>query len=58
MERPRDVLERIRVIPGVVEVGLFLDLADIVIVEDGDGVELLERAPGTRIAPVNLVLRG
>ncbi len=58
MERPRDVLERIRAIPGVVEVGLFLGLADIVIVDREDGVDLLERAPGTRVAPVNLALRG
>lgn len=30
-------------IPGVVGTGLFLDLADVVIVSDGDGVEVLRR---------------
>lgn len=40
--QPREMLQRIRAVPGVVEVGLFLDLADVVIVEDGQRVEVLE----------------
>ena len=44
--RPHDLLHDIRAIPGVVEVGLFLDLADVVVVEDANGVDVLERMPG------------
>ncbi len=41
--RPREMQERIRAIPGIVEVGLFLGMADTVIVEQGERVEVLER---------------
>ncbi len=51
MPDPRGLLDRIRAITGVVEVGLFLGLADFVLVEDHDRVEVLQRAPGTRVAP-------
>jgi ribose 5-phosphate isomerase len=57
MPQPRALLERIRGIPGVVEVGLFLGLADFVLVEDDERVEVLQRAPGTRTAPLNLASR-
>jgi ribose 5-phosphate isomerase A len=57
MARPREVLEEIRSIPGVVEVGLFLGLADVVLVQDDDHVDVLHRAPGTRSAPLNLASR-
>ncbi len=55
--QPRALLERMRAIPGVVEVGLFLGLADFVLVEDDDRVEVLQRAPGTRAVPLNLASR-
>jgi ribose 5-phosphate isomerase A len=57
MTRPHDVRDAIRSIPGVVDVGLFLGLADIVLVEDGDRVDTLHRAPGTRCAPLTLASR-
>ena len=40
---PRELLRDIREIPGIVEAGLFLGAADIVIVEDGDRVDMLAR---------------
>lgn len=57
IEHPIDTLDEIRSIPGVVEVGLFLGLADVVIVDGGDRVDVLERRTGTRRAPLNLALR-
>lgn len=48
MASPREVLDQLRAIPGIVEVGLFLGLADHVIVERDEEVEVLHRAPGTR----------
>ncbi len=48
MARPREVLDDIRSIPGIVEAGLFLGLADVVIVDRAASVEVLHRAPGTR----------
>jgi ribose 5-phosphate isomerase A len=57
MTRPHDVLDEIRSIPGVVEVGLFLGLADLVVVEDDGRVEVRHRPPGTRSAPLNLASR-
>ncbi len=42
MADPRRTLDDIRAIPGVVEVGLFLGLADFVLVEDNGRVEVLE----------------
>jgi ribose 5-phosphate isomerase len=57
MTRPHDVLDEIRSIPGVVEVGLFLGLADLVVVEDDGRVEVRRRPPGTRSAPLNLASR-
>jgi ribose 5-phosphate isomerase A len=57
MAHPRDVLRDIRAIAGIVEVGLFLGLADIVLVEDDGRVEVLERAPGTRSVPRNCTVR-
>ncbi len=43
MPRARDVLEELRAIPGIVEVGLFLGLADAVLVQNDDAVEVLHR---------------
>jgi ribose 5-phosphate isomerase A len=57
IEHPLEMLDDIRSIPGVVEVGLFLGLADIVIVDGGDRADVLERRAGTRRAPVNLASR-
>ncbi len=55
--QPRTLLDRVRAIPGVVEVGLFLGLADLVVVDDGGGVDVLRRVPGTRHDPLNLAFR-
>ncbi len=44
MPRPREVLDDVRSIPGIVEVGLFLGLADFVIVERDSEVEVLQRS--------------
>ncbi len=44
IERPNELLQRIRSIPGVVEVGLFLGLADFVLVDADGRVDVLERA--------------
>lgn len=57
IERPREMLERIRTIPGIVEVGLFLGLADVVLVEGGGRVEVLERPHGIRPAPPGVASR-
>ena len=43
-EHPRDLDGRIRGIPGVVETGLFLGMAGMVLVQQEDGsVEILKR---------------
>jgi len=55
--QPRLLLEQIRGIPGIVEVGLFLGLADVVLVEEDDQVQVLRRAPGTLATPLNLASR-
>ncbi len=55
--RPREMCRDIRAIAGVVEVGLFLDLADVVLVEDANRVEILERAPGSGSRSRNTILR-
>ncbi len=39
-----EVEQSIRSIPGVVGTGLFLGMADTVLVEDGDGIEVRTRA--------------
>ncbi len=43
IEHPNDLERSILAIPGVVGTGLFLGMADIVIVRDGDGAEVLTR---------------
>ncbi|MGE5361805.1 MAG: ribose-5-phosphate isomerase RpiA [Bacteroidales bacterium] len=40
---PAATLARLRTVPGIVDAGLFLGLASIVIVDDGDHVEVLRR---------------
>jgi ribose 5-phosphate isomerase A len=42
--RPAQLEEQIRAIPGVVGTGLFLAMADVVLVQDGDRLEVRERA--------------
>jgi len=44
LEHPAELLRRLRAIPGVVEVGLFLDLADEVLVLEEQGIRVLSRA--------------
>lgn len=49
MDRPEDIDERLRLIPGIVETGLFVGRADLVIVSDGQRVErLVPRLPPRR----------
>ena len=43
IEHPNDLERSILAIPGVVGTGLFLGMADIVIVRDGDATEVLTR---------------
>ena len=43
LTQPRHVEQAIRSIPGVVSTGLFLDMADTVLVDDGDKVRVLQR---------------
>lgn len=43
LEDPREMEFKIKRIPGVVEVGLFCDIADVVYVGRPDGVEILKR---------------
>jgi ribose 5-phosphate isomerase A len=40
---PRELDERLRAVPGVVETGLFVGRADVVLVADGQSVRRLER---------------
>lgn len=43
IDNPVQFEEELKTYPGVVEVGLFTKIADVVIVGKGDGVEVLER---------------
>ena len=43
LDDPSALLARLRQVPGVVDAGLFLGLASIVIVEDGGHVDVLHR---------------
>ena len=43
IDDPREVDTQLRSIPGVVETGLFIDLADMVIVGTREGIKTLER---------------
>lgn len=45
MSDPHAVDAAMRAIPGVVETGLFLGRADVVVVASGSGIRLLERRP-------------
>jgi ribose 5-phosphate isomerase A len=40
---PQRVHNEIRSIPGIVETGLFLGMADIVLIQDGENLEIRER---------------
>lgn len=44
IDDPKGFEEKLKTYPGVVEVGLFVGIADIVIVGKDDGVEILERS--------------
>lgn len=44
MREPAAVLARLRAVPGVVDAGLFLGLAEWVLVQDGEQVRTLQRA--------------
>ena len=44
IERPRDLDQALRSVPGVVETGLFCGRADVVLVGGPDGVRTLQRA--------------
>ena len=44
IEDAEELEREVLAIPGVLGTGLFLDLADVVIVRDGDQVEVLRRA--------------
>ncbi len=52
LAQPRELLEHLRAIPGIVETGLFLGMADTVLVEDADSVQVLERTAGTGLGTV------
>jgi ribose 5-phosphate isomerase A len=41
---PRKLEQDIQAIPGVVGTGLFLGMADVVLIQDGDNVQVRERA--------------
>jgi ribose 5-phosphate isomerase A len=41
---PAKVNAQIRSIPGVVETGLFIGMADVVLIQDGDNLEIREKA--------------
>jgi ribose 5-phosphate isomerase A len=43
---PIDLEQSLRAIPGVVGTGLFLGMADTVLVQDGDRVEVRQRQSG------------
>lgn len=45
IERPADLERRLVAIPGVVETGLFVGMADTVLIADGDRVHVRARAP-------------
>jgi ribose 5-phosphate isomerase A len=49
---PAGLFSRIRAIPGVVEAGLFLGMADVVVVQAGDQVNVLHRSRGGKAAPL------
>jgi ribose 5-phosphate isomerase A len=45
LENPAECDVLIRSVPGVVGTGLFVGMADLVLVQDGDGVDILQKPP-------------
>lgn len=48
LSNPARVHQEIRSIPGIVETGLFLGMADVVLIQDGDRLEIRERKPAAK----------
>jgi len=46
LANPAELESQIFAIPGVLGTGLFLGMADVVLVQDGDRLDVLERAIG------------
>jgi ribose 5-phosphate isomerase A len=48
LKDPKKVQSEIRSIPGIVETGLFLGMADVVLIQDGEQLEVRERKAASR----------
>ena len=44
IENPYELHNRLKLMPGVVETGLFIGMADTVIIGDGDNIEVIDKA--------------
>jgi ribose 5-phosphate isomerase A len=48
LSNPSGVNTTLRSIPGIVETGLFVGMADVVLIQDGEHLEIREKAPAGR----------